>query len=117
MVASDDLPAGDPDAQPVLVYMTAGSLDEAELVGRKLVDERLAACVNLLPRMVSIYRWEDAVHRAEEFVVLAKTRRGLAEALCARVSELHSYDVPCAVVLPIEGGLPDYLAWLSAQTG
>jgi periplasmic divalent cation tolerance protein len=96
----------------VFVYITAGSRDEAMRIGRTLVEERLAACVNILGGMTSIYRWQGAVETAEETVLVAKTRAGLFDRLTARVKELHSYDVPCVVELPIGRGNPDYLDWL-----
>lgn len=101
----------------VLVYITAESAEQAERIGRTLVEERLAACVNILPGMRSIYHWQGAIETASETVLLAKTRQSLAEALVARVTALHSYDTPCAVVLPITGGLPDFLSWIEAETG
>ncbi|HYH17174.1 MAG TPA: divalent-cation tolerance protein CutA [Azospirillum sp.] len=100
----------------VFVYMTAASREEAARIGRALVEERLAACVNILGGMTSIYRWEGAVETAEETVFIAKTRRDLFEPLAARVRELHSYSVPCIVELPVERGNPAYLDWLRAET-
>lgn len=101
---------------PVFVYMTAGSLEEAERIGRALVEERLAACVNILPGMVSVYRWQGAVERAEEVVLIAKTRRSGFDALAERVRALHSYDVPCIVELPLGRGDAPYLDWIAAET-
>ena len=101
----------------VFVYMTAGSRDEAERIGRALVEERLAACVNILGSITSIYRWQGAVETAEEVVVIAKTRADLFDGLVARVKELHSYAVPCVVELPIGRGNPDYLDWLRDEAG
>ncbi|WP_431855265.1 divalent-cation tolerance protein CutA [Azospirillum sp.] len=100
----------------VFAYVTASSPDEARRIGRALVEERLAACVNILPGMISIYRWQGAVETAEETVLIAKTRADLFEALSARVKELHSYDVPCVVELRLGRGNPDYLGWLEAET-
>lgn len=100
----------------VMVYITAASPAEAETIGRTLVGERLAACANILPGMRSIYRWKGAIETAEETVLLVKTRQELAEALTARVKELHSYEVPCAVVLPITAGLPEFLRWIDYET-
>lgn len=99
-----------------LVYVTAASVDEATKIGRALVEERLAACVNILPGMRSIYRWQGAVETADEVVLIAKTRAALVQALVARMREMHSYDVPCAVSLPILDGNPDYLQWLGEET-
>ncbi len=100
----------------VFVYMTAGSVGEAERIGRALVEERLAACVNILPGMRSIYRWEGAVESGEEAVLIAKTRADRFEALKARVRALHSYAVPCIVELPIGRGDAPYLDWLARES-
>jgi len=100
----------------VFVYMTVATREEAETIGRTLVEERLAACVNLLPDMRSIYRWHGRIESASEIVLIAKTRQDLTHALLARVNILHSYDVPCAVVLPITDGLPDFLRWIDEET-
>jgi periplasmic divalent cation tolerance protein len=98
------------------VYITAASPEEAERIGRALVEARLAACANILPGMRSIYRWKGAVETAGEAVLIAKTRMAKAEALLAKVRELHTYEVPCAVVLPIAAGLPDFLRWIDDET-
>ncbi|WP_029009935.1 divalent-cation tolerance protein CutA [Azospirillum halopraeferens] len=100
----------------VFVYMTAASPDEAERIGRALVEERLAACINILGPMTSIYRWEGAVETAAEVAFIAKTRASLVDTLTARVKALHGYDVPCIVELPAGRGNPDYLAWLRRET-
>lgn len=100
-----------------LVYITAQNKAQAEQIGRALVERELAACVNILDGMTSIYRWEGKIERAEEVVLIAKTDEARAEAVVAAVKELHSYSVPCALVLPILGGNPDYLAWLASGKG
>jgi len=100
----------------VFVYMTTASPDEAEKIGKVLVEERLAACVNMWPGMRSIYRWQGRIAFASETVLIAKTRQDLAPSLLARVKALHSYDVPCAVILPIIDGLPDFLRWIDEET-
>ena len=100
----------------VFVYVTTSSLEEARAIGRRLVEERLAACANLLPGMESIYRWQGGIETAQETVLIAKTRAGLVDQLSARVRELHSYDCPCVVALPITAGNPAYLRWIGAET-
>jgi len=99
-----------------LVYMTAGSHDEAVRIGHDLVAERLAACVNVLGPMTSVYEWQGRTQEDTEVAFLAKTRRAQVDALTARVKALHSYDCPCVVVLPIDGGNPAFLQWLGEQT-
>ena len=100
----------------ILVYMTAASHEEAARIGRALVDERLAACVNILDGMTSIYRWEGAVEEAREVAFIAKTRAELFDRLSARVHELHSYQVPCVIELRVGRGNPAYLDWLRDGT-
>src|SRR5215468_9784132 len=86
----------------VFVYTTYPSIVEAENAGRALVEQRLCACVNILPGMVSVYRWQDAIERAEEVVMIIKTRASLSEAVSAAVRQMHSYSTPAVLVLPIE---------------
>ena len=100
----------------VVVLSTAGSTEEAERIATALVDERLAACVNLVPAVTSIYRWQGAVERATEVLMVMKTRRALSRRLVARLQELHGYDVPEAIVLPIDGGSRPYLEWVLGET-
>jgi periplasmic divalent cation tolerance protein len=106
----------DPKATHCMLYVTAASKDEALRIGRSLVTERLVACANVLPGMRSIYRWQGALEEADETILVAKTRKDLAETVIARVKTLHSYDVPCAVVYDMAGGLPAYLDWIDAST-
>ncbi|HEX8215921.1 MAG TPA: divalent-cation tolerance protein CutA [Allosphingosinicella sp.] len=99
----------------VTVYATFASDEEARRIGRLCVDERLAACVNLLGQIHSIYRWEGKVDEAGETAALFKTTGDAAKALIARIAELHSYDVPAAVVWPISDALGDYAAWVRQE--
>lgn len=100
----------------VFVYVTAGSPEEAELLARTIVSERLAACANIIPGMRSVYWWEGAVGEAAETVVIFKTQRDRFEELAARVKALHSYECPCVVALPVVAGLPAYLDWIEAES-
>ena len=100
----------------VLVYTTWPSIVEAERAGRAIVERRLAACVNILPGMVSHYWWQGAIERGEEVVMIIKTRASLAEGVRAAVKALHSYTTPAILVLPIEDGEPGYLQWLMQET-
>jgi periplasmic divalent cation tolerance protein len=101
----------------VFVYTTWPTTVEAEKAGRELVERRLAACVNILPGMISHYRWEGKVERAEEAVMLIKTRASLADSVERAVKELHSYSTPAILVLPLESVEHNYLGWLLAETG
>ncbi len=100
----------------VFVYTTYPSLVEAERIGKAVLERRLAACVNILPGMISYYWWEGAIERGEEVVMIIKTRASLAESVRAAVKEMHSYTTPAILILPIEGGEPGYLAWLMRET-
>lgn len=100
----------------IFAYITAGSKEEACAIGRTLVEEKLAGCVNILDGMTSIYRWNNEIEEAEETVLIAKTRESLFERLVERVRELHSYDVPCIVELSVGRGNRDYLEWLKRET-
>jgi periplasmic divalent cation tolerance protein len=100
----------------VLVYTTYPSIVEAEWAGRAIVEQRLAACVNILPGMVSHYWWQGAVERGEEVVMIIKTRASLAERVCAAVKASHSYVTPAVMVLPVEQVEQAYLDWLMAET-
>src|ERR687884_1877982 len=100
----------------VFVYTTYPSLVEAERIGKAVLEKRLAACVNILPGMISHYRWQGAIERAEEVVMIIKTRASLAEAVRAAVKEMHSYSTPAVLVIPIENVDPGYHAWIVAET-
>ncbi len=101
----------------VLVYTTWPSIVEAEQAGRQIVERRLAACVNILPGMISHYWWEGKIERAEEAVMIVKTRASLAEAVQVAVKALHSYTTPAIMVLPVDTADPAYHQWIVAETG
>ena len=98
------------------VYMTAGSLEEAKNISQILVEQNLAACVNLIENMISIYKWEGKLEEGQEVVMVAKTRKTLMPKLIETVNRLHSYDCPCILELPIQGGNPDFLKWILGET-
>ena len=100
----------------VLVYTTWPSIVEAEAAGRKIVERRLASCVNILPGMISHYWWGGKIERAEEVVMLVKTRAALAEPVRAAVKELHTYTTPAMMVLAVESLDPDYHRWIVQET-
>jgi periplasmic divalent cation tolerance protein len=100
----------------VSVYVTAGSRDEAEKIARALVEEKLAACVNILPGVKSTYRWQGKIETTDEIVLIAKSRAALFPKLEKRVKELHSYECPCIVAWPVEAGHRPYLDWLTEET-
>ena len=98
------------------LYMTAGSVEEAKNIGKILVGQNLAACVNLLENMTSIYKWEEKLEESQEVIMIAKTRKTLMPKLIETVNSLHSYDCPCILELPNQGGNPDFLSWIESQT-
>ena len=100
----------------VFVYTTYPSLVEAERIGKAVLERRLAACVNILPGMISHYWWQGAIKRGEEVVMIIKTRASLAEGVRGAVKQMHSYTTPAILVLPIEGGEAGYLDWLMKET-
>lgn len=99
----------------IVVYVTAGSAEEADRLARTLVDEKLAACVNRIKSVQSIYRWQGQVEQSDEELLIIKTRKDLFSVLEKRVRELHSYDVPEIVAVPLLAGSPEYLSWLQDQ--
>ena len=101
----------------VSVYAIFADAGEAERIGRQMVDERLAACINILGPCRSIYRWQGAVETADEVPAIFKTSRAMADALVARIAALHSYDVPCVAVWPIDKLPVDYAQWIESSVG
>ncbi|MCB0397167.1 MAG: divalent-cation tolerance protein CutA [Flavobacteriales bacterium] len=101
----------------MMVYLTFPNAEEAEQIGRILVEEGLAACVNFWDGMKSIYRWQGRVEEAGETVCIAKTSADNFEALRARVVSLHSYECPCVVAWPLSDGHAPYIDWLAASVG
>ncbi|ACA19673.1 CutA1 divalent ion tolerance protein [Methylobacterium sp. 4-46] len=103
--------------RPLLVYTTFPDEETALAVGETLVREKLAACVNVLPGMRSVYAWKGAVERGQEVVALVKSREGLAEALSAALKARHPYETPIILHLTPSGAEAGTLAWLLAETG
>ena len=94
-----------------IIYITAGDMEEAKKIGRKLVEERLAACANIFP-ITSVYRWKENIEEANEFGILVKTKTDKVKAIEKRVKEIHSYEVPCVVSFRMEEGSAGYLKWI-----
>jgi periplasmic divalent cation tolerance protein len=99
-----------------IAITTTGSREEADRIARFLVEEQIAACVNLLPGITSVYRWQGEVETAEEFLLVIKTSAGNLEALNAALRRLHSYEVPELLVLQPEAGSKGYLEWIAHST-
>jgi len=99
----------------VLVFIPASSMQEAEKIAQTVVEERLAACANIISNITSVYRWEGEVRRDQEVFLIAKTRRGTFSRLTKRVKEIHSYEVPEVIAVPVEAGLTGYLNWIAEE--
>src|SRR5256885_11136889 len=99
-----------------IVLSTAGSEEEARKIARELIERRLAACVNIVPQVESIYRWKGKVESAREWLLVIKTTAGQFEKVRDAIRELHSYDLPECVAVAIEDGSPEYLRWLADPT-
>lgn len=95
-----------------VVFVTAASREEADRIGRTVVEERLAACANIVTPVASTYWWQGKVERARESLLVLKTRQELVDALQRRIRGLHSYTVPEVIAVEIVGGNPDYLRWI-----
>jgi periplasmic divalent cation tolerance protein len=100
-----------------IVLTTAGSQEEARKIANALVERRLAACVNIVPHVESIYRWQGKIETAEEWLLLIKTQAELFDRVRNAVKELHSYDLPECVMLEVAAGSPEYLDWIAKNTG
>jgi periplasmic divalent cation tolerance protein len=99
-----------------IIHVNAGEIAEARRIGRNLVDSRLAAAVNVIDGISSIYRWDGTVRQRDEAQLIIKTRTDLVGKVIARVRELHSYECPGIIVLPVVDGNPEYLDWVARET-
>ena len=99
----------------IIVLTTCENSQDAQTIAETLVEKRLAACVNILPGLKSIYRWQGKVENAVELLLLIKTRRGLFEQLSAELVRIHPYEVPEVIALPLIDGAPAYLGWLEKE--
>ena len=105
------------ESHATIAWITCRDHDQAVLIGRSLVEEQLAACVNILDGMESIFSWQGTLETARECVLVAKTFSHLSERLTKRVVALHTYEVPCVLFMPVTGGNPAFLDWMNAQAG
>jgi periplasmic divalent cation tolerance protein len=99
-----------------IVLTTAGSPQEAEKIARALVERRLAACVNIIPQIQSVYRWKEKIEQETEWLLIIKTRLNIFDSVRDVIKELHSYDLPECVMLDVSGGSEAYLNWVSENT-
>lgn len=102
--------------EEIVVFITAPSTDEGEKIGRYLVENKFAACANILSSVTSIFAWEGKICREQESMVILKSQRNLFDRLTEEVRKLHSYSVPEIIALPLVAGLPDYLEWIRKNT-
>ena len=100
----------------VWIYVTASDTAEAEKIGRAMVEARLAACANVLGETTAIYWWDGAVESGAEAALVLKSRAELVDEITRAIGDIHSYDCPCIVALPIAGGNPEFLSWLESET-
>lgn len=112
-----NMPMSEQTDKEVVIFITAPSEDEAAKIARALVEARLAACVNIVKNIRSIYSWQGNIEDASEVLMIVKSRNKLLTALSAKVRELHSYELPEIIALPITGGSEDYLKWIRESTG
>ena len=96
----------------VSIYVVFANAEEAERIGRAVIEERLAACINILAPVRSIYRWKDKIEMADEVAAILKTHHWRADALIERIAQLHSYETPCIVSVPIDKILGSYADWV-----
>lgn len=101
----------------IVVFSTASSAEEAEKIARALVNERLAACVNVIPSVRSFYRWQGKIEDSAEFLLVIKSSRELFDALRVSLEKLHSYEVPEVVAMPVVDGARNYLSWMDGELG
>lgn len=105
-----------PDIREIVVFITAPNEEEAAGIARALVESRHAACVNIIKNIRSIYSWQGNVEDDSEILMIVKTRKSLFSSLSAKVKDIHSYDVPEIIALPIIDGSEEYLRWLREST-
>ncbi len=103
-------------AEIKLIYVTAANSEEANRIAMAVVSERLAACANILGSIQSVYHWNGKLEQATEVALVLKTQQSGVEPLVARIRQLHSYECPAIVVVPVSGGNPEFLAWVASET-
>lgn len=98
-----------------LLYATFANKEEALSIAHKLLEEKLIACANVMDGGTSVYRWQGEVQEANEVIMFAKTMHSQAEKAVVRIKELHSYKLPCVLVIPVESGLPEFMQWAAKE--
>lgn len=100
----------------IVVFITTPSTEEGEKIGRYLVENKLAACANILPSVTSIFAWEGKISQEKEALIILKSKQGLFERLMQEVKKRHSYSVPEIIALPLAAGSPEYIKWIQKNT-
>ena len=99
-----------------VIYSTINKIQDARRIAKILIEEQLVACVNIIPKIESVYKWKDKIENGEEVVIIAKTVDANVKKTIQRIKQLHSYELPDIIVLPIIGGLKDYLDYIANET-
>ncbi len=105
------------DEEPIIIYATFGDMENARLVARRIIEERLGACVNIIPGVTSLYEWEGKIEEQPEMVMVIKSLKGHETSVIGVIEALHSYDEPAIISLPVMGGAVSYLDWAAKQVG
>jgi periplasmic divalent cation tolerance protein len=100
----------------VIIYSTINDIKQAKKIANTLVEEKLVACVNIIPKIHSIYRWKGKIESEEECVIIAKTNDNIVKKVIQKIKSMHTYEVPDIIVLPIIGGLKEYLEYITNET-
>ena len=100
-----------------MVYITTSGIEESERIANILLEEKLAGCTNIIPSITSIYLWKGEIEADSESIIIAKTKLDRIEDIIKRVKEIHSYDIPCILAIPVIQGSMDYLEWLESEIG
>ena len=102
--------------EAILLYITTEDKQEAQSIGKALVEEKLVACVNIMENMQAMFWWKDKVDKASETVLIAKTKKSLLSEVIEKINSMHSYECPCVIALPIIGGNESFLQWIQEST-
>lgn len=99
-----------------IIITTTSSIEEAKKLAHSLVENKLAACANIIPKIISVYNWKNQINEDEEYLLLIKTKEKNFEQVKEKIKELHSYELPEIIMIPVQNGLNDYLDWINKET-